>query len=151
MITTTTITTNTTNNNDDGNDNSKNNHHYHKHTTTTRMSVTTTDNPVSTTLHRAVAADHLHDYEVHLTNHDDDDDNDNEAVPAAAPNSLDAPRPAASYPPGWPSDARGYPPYRPINTGLDRASRPWGGSPVGDAFVFTMFTGVFTIAVSCSW
>lgn len=115
------------------------------------MSVTTTDNPVSTTLHRAVTADHhLRDYDVHLTS--------DEAItaPASAPapavfpatNNRDAPRAQVSNPPDWPNDHRGMPPYRPINTGLDMSTRPWNGNPVGDAFVVTMFTGVFTIAVS---
>lgn len=111
------------------------------------MSVTTTDNPISTTLHQAAAATnnnnstdaHLRDYDVHLSSTTD-------AAAVAAPNAH--PAPAASNPPNWPTDTyRGMPPYRPINTGLDMASRPWGGNPVGDAFVFTMFTGVFTVAV----
>lgn len=107
------------------------------------MSVTTTDNPVSTALHRAANnnADHLRDYQVHFTttNHDN----------AAA--SSSAAETTVSNPPDWPDDYRGMPPYRPINTGLDLSTRPWGGNPVGDAFVFTMFTGVWTVAVSPCW
>lgn len=104
------------------------------------MSVTTTDNPVSTALHRAANnTDHLRDYQVHLTttNHDN-----RVASPAAAAETT------VSNPPDWPDDYRGMPPYRPINTGLDLSTRPWGGNPVEHAFVFTMFTGVWTVAVS---
>lgn len=103
------------------------------------MSATATDNPISTTLHRAAQADHLHDYEVHLTSDGD--------IPVA-PNTDN--RPSTSTvpdPPGWDDEHRGVPPYRPINRNLDFSQRPWGGNPVGTAFVFTMFTGVFTVAV----
>ncbi|KAJ4388996.1 hypothetical protein N0V93_006458 [Gnomoniopsis smithogilvyi] len=102
------------------------------------MSATTTDNPISTTLHRAAHADHLQDYEVHL--------NSDGATPAP-PNTDNRPSaPSASNPEGWYDEHRGVPPYRPINRNLDLSQRPWGGNPVGDAFVFTMFTGVFTVA-----
>lgn len=104
------------------------------------MSVTTTDNPISTTLHRAADnADHLRDYQVHVTNHDHGATTSSSSSPPTAT--------TVSNPPDWPDDYRGMPPYRPINTGLDLASRPWGGNPVGDAFVMTMFTGVWTVSV----
>lgn len=107
-----------------------------------KMSVTTTDNPISTTLHRAAQPSHLDDYEIHLTNE--------EASPAP-PNTDSRPPPStASYPPGWGTEHRGVPPYRPINTDLDFSQRPWAGNPVGATFVFTMFTGVFTVVVSPS-
>lgn len=104
-----------------------------------KMSVTTTDNPITTTLHRAAQPSPLQDYEVLLTN--------SETTPGAAPPNRTPSRAAASNPPGWGTEHRGVPPYRPINTELDLSQRPWNGTPVGDAFVFTMFTGVFTVAV----
>lgn len=108
--------------------------------TTLNMSTTTTDNPISTTLHRAAQADHLRDYEVHLTS---------DGTTPAEPNTDNRPSPpAVSSLPGWDDGHRGVPPYRPINRNLDMSQRPWGGNPVGDAFVLTMFTGVFTLAVS---
>lgn len=107
------------------------------------MSATTTDNPISTTLYRAAQADHLHDYEIRLTS---------DGETPASPNTDN--RPSISTvpnPPGWDDEHRGVPPYRPINRNLDFSQRPWGGNPVGHAFVFTMFTGVFTVAVRFSF
>ncbi|ROV87686.1 hypothetical protein VMCG_10573 [Cytospora schulzeri] len=97
------------------------------------MSATTTDNPITTSIHRQV----LQDYEIHLTG-------DNET---AVPPNTDGPSPPASNPASWPADHRGVPPYRPVNTNLDRSQRPWGGNPVGDAFVFVMLNGVWLNAV----
>lgn len=115
------------------------------------MSVTTTDNPVATALHRAADtttatttnASHLEDYRIHLTG-------SSSASPAQAPptNSDHQPPTNVTNPPGWDDAHRSVPPYRPIDTTLDLRMRPWNGNPVGDAFVFTMFTGVFTVAVS---
>lgn len=110
---------------------------------TLKMSATTTDNQVSTTLQRTIqASSHLQDYEVRLSG-------DN--VSQAPPNTDNVPRASpsqSSNPPNWDNDHRGVPPYRPINRELDRSQRPLGGNPVGDAFVFTMFTGVVTLSVS---
>lgn len=106
------------------------------------MSATVTDNPVSTALHRATQPAHLQDYEVRLTSGD---------APAPAPPNADNPRAPVANPPGWADQHRGVPPYRPINRNLDRSQRPLGGSPVGTAFVTTMFTGVSIMSVSCPW
>lgn len=99
------------------------------------MSATTVDNPITTAVSRQV----LQDYDIHLTG--------GETV--APPNSDRSPRPTpeAANPPGWDTQHRGVPPYRPINTRLDLTQRPLGGNPVGDVFVTTMFTGVFINAV----
>lgn len=109
------------------------------------MSATTTDNPVSSTLLRAAQpGSHLDDYEVHLTS-------GNETGPAPPTNPRPQQLPVAN-PPGWGTEHRGVPPLRPVDTHLDMSERPWNGNPVGDAFVFTMFTGVFTISVrEVSW
>lgn len=100
------------------------------------MSVTTVDNPITTAVSRAV----LSDYDVHLTGHET----------VAPPNSDSRPQqtPEVANPPDWDTEHRGVPPYRPINRDLDLTQRPLGGNPVGDVFVTTMFTGVFTNAVS---
>lgn len=97
------------------------------------MSVTTSDNPLTTTIQHDV----LRDYDIHLTGHNET---------AAPPNSDNRP-PPASNPPDWPSEYRGIPPYRPINTELDRSQRPWAGSPAGQVFVFAMLNGVWLNAV----
>lgn len=105
------------------------------------MSVTTTDNPITT----AISRDVLQDYDIHLTG----DDNNDTAAPPDTDSRPPAPAPAAAVSnlPGWPADYRGVPPYRPINMNLDRSQRPWGGNPVGDVFVFTMLHGVWLNAV----
>jgi hypothetical protein len=100
------------------------------------MSVTTTDNPVTTAVPRAV----LQDYDVHLTG--------DHAPPPNPDRRPSQPASTAANPPGWDAEHRGVPPYRPINTQLDLAQRPLGGNPVGDVFVTTMFTGVFINTVS---
>ncbi|KAK0635368.1 hypothetical protein B0T17DRAFT_612245 [Bombardia bombarda] len=46
-------------------------------------------------------------------------------------------------PPGWETDYRQVPPYRPVNMQLDRASRPWGSNRVESAIIFTMMHGVW--------
>lgn len=126
---------------------SETNHTHHHHVQALKMSVTTTDNPISTSLHRAADNttsssnnDHLRDYNIHLTGSSEG---------AAPPTNTDHQPPTnVTNPPGWDESHRGVPPYRPIDTTLDLSLRPWNGNPVGDAFVFTMFTGVFTVAVS---
>ncbi|KAH9883344.1 hypothetical protein F4778DRAFT_46702 [Xylariomycetidae sp. FL2044] len=111
------------------------------------MSVTTTENPVTTTLERT-----LQDYEIRVTGADE--------LPPPAP----APAPAAwvphrdhdtpddvENPPDWPSDERrGVPRFRPINRALDREQRPWGSSPPETVFVAMMFTGVY-LEATASW
>ncbi|KAI1342619.1 hypothetical protein F5Y15DRAFT_373354 [Xylariaceae sp. FL0016] len=104
------------------------------------MSVTTTENPVTTTL-----AHTLQDYEVRVTGVSDLPSPEDGWVPL-----TDHEAPAdVENPAHWPTDERrGVPRYRPINRHLDLSQRPWGGDPVGTAFVATMFTGVFLEAVS---
>ncbi|KUI56752.1 hypothetical protein VP1G_04062 [Cytospora mali] len=92
------------------------------------MSVTTTDNPITTTINREIQQD----YEIRLTGY-------NETV--APPNADNRPPPATN-PSDWPTEHRGVPPYRPINTELDRSQRPWGGSLAIDVFLVTMLHGV---------
>lgn len=94
------------------------------------MSATTVDNPITTAVSRQV----LQDYDIHLTG------DGTVATPQ--------PTPTAANPPGWDTQHRGVPPYRPINRDLDRTQRPVGGNPVGDVFVTTMFTGVLFNTVS---
>lgn len=98
------------------------------------MSATTSDNPLTTTIDRQV----LQDYDIHLTGDDE----------TVAPPNTDNQPPLASNPPGWATEHRGVPPYRPINTRLDRSQRPWGASPVTTAFVYTMMHGVWLVGVS---
>lgn len=105
------------------------------------MSVTTTDNPVTTTL-----SETLQDYEIRLTGARD--------LPAPAPapwvplTDHQAPEGVVN-PPGWDDiPYRGTPRYRPINYNLDREQRPWGSNAIETGFVVTMFHGVWLTAVS---
>jgi hypothetical protein len=99
------------------------------------MSVTTTDNPIVT----SVRKDYLEDYNIRLTGHQ-----------TPAPPSRENAPPPVSNPADWPDDFRQVPPYRPINTQLDREQRPLvgEGGVAGNIFVFHMFTGVWIQAVS---
>jgi hypothetical protein len=87
----------------------------------------------------------LQDYEVHLTGPED-------LLPRHVwvPLLDHGPPPAGSVtnPPGWDEAHRGVPPYRPINTQLNRSARPWGSNPVEDGFVFIMLNGVWLTGVS---
>ncbi|KAG8159254.1 hypothetical protein KVR01_010915 [Diaporthe batatas] len=103
------------------------------------MSVTTIDNPVTTAVSRAI----LQDYDIHLTG-------DDTVTPPNQDSRPPQPASTAANPPGWDTQHRGVPPYRPINRELDLAQRPLGGNPVGDVFITTMFTGVF-INASLRW
>lgn len=131
---------------------------------TPTMSVTTIDNPVATTLHEA-----LQDYEVRVTRPEDlpqqqpqqhrqqSPPQDQQQPPIQqqrqvfwVPLTDHEPPAGIENPPGWPTDAerRGVPPYRPVNTRLDRSQRPNGTNGVETAFIATMFTGVWVKAVS---
>ncbi|KAH8771865.1 hypothetical protein F5883DRAFT_550665 [Diaporthe sp. PMI_573] len=101
------------------------------------MSATTIDNPVTTAVSRAV----LQDYDIHLTG-------DETVAPPDSDSRPPQPASTAANPPGWDTEHRGVPPYRPINRELDLTQRPLGGNPVGDVFVTTMFTGVFINATA---
>lgn len=99
------------------------------------MSATTTDNPITTTLQH----DYLQDYNIRLTGGDQ--------LPAQ-PNTDNHPSRIVENPPGWDDQHRDVPPYRPVNTNLDREQRPWGSNPVESAFVFHMLHGVWLNSVS---
>lgn len=106
------------------------------------MSVTTTARDGAVVA--AVRKDHLEDYNIRLTGGRDL----GQLPPPAAPSPERAP---AENPRDWPDDYRQVPPYRPVNTGLDREQRPLtGGGVVPNAFVFHMFLGVWVQAVSAA-
>lgn len=101
----------------------------------TTMSVTTT-NPVSSTVLQA-----LTDYDIHHTGDPEH------------PRTPDPPNPqrrssSSENPETWDSDHRRVPPYRPINHELRGPERPNGVNAIEVGFIFTMFLGVRTIAVS---
>lgn len=98
--------------------------------------MTTTSNVTTQNVVRLLA-----DYE--LTHTGDDDD------AAAGDSSVNERQPAStlSNPSWWPTDHHGIPPHRPIDYNLDREQRPWGGSPVGNAFAWTLLNGVGIVAV----
>ncbi|KAI0471637.1 hypothetical protein GGR56DRAFT_677527 [Xylariaceae sp. FL0804] len=121
------------------------------------MSVTTTENPVTTTLERT-----LQDYEVRVTGAADlpalQQQQGQQAGNGGGTSSSDGgvhwvplrdhapPGDDVANPAGWPTtadDRRGVPRYRPINRELDLSQRPWGGSAPETAFVTVMFTGVW--------
>lgn len=104
------------------------------------MSAATLNNPVTTTARQ----DYLRDYHIRLTG---GEDSDRERQPLAPP-SAENTRAPADNPPGWYNEHRQVPPYRPVNTELDRKQRPWGSNPVESAFVFTMLHGVWLTSVS---
>ena len=96
------------------------------------MSVTLTDNANTIQLQHV-----LQDYEIRLTGAEN-------GVPAAS-----VPRAAirVENPPDWPQNYRRVPPYRPVDTNLDREQRPDGTSPIERVFIFTMLHGVWLNAV----
>jgi len=92
------------------------------------MSVTVTDNPITSTLHST-----LQDYEIHVTGDAADIDQTlNERESSSS----------AQNPHYWPRDHHRIPNHRPINRNLNLAERPRGSHPIETAFVFVMFTGV---------
>ena len=108
------------------------------------MSVTTTDNPITTTIQQ----DYLHDYNIRLTGGSDSVEATQQ--PPAPPNTDNRPSPRVENPAGWQDQHRDVPPYRPVNRNLDREQRPWGSNPVESAFVFHMLSGVAVNSVSTS-
>lgn len=100
------------------------------------MSVTTTANPVTTTLHRSLAAD----YEIHLSGGEEGID----------PSQNPREETTIQNPPNWVQNYRNIPPLRPVNHDLDAESRPNGMNRFETAFLVTMFTGVVMVAVSCA-
>ncbi|OLN95459.1 hypothetical protein CCHL11_09453 [Colletotrichum chlorophyti] len=99
------------------------------------MSVTATDNSITTTAQR----DYLHDYQIRLTG---------DVEEAFSRGNGDAPRPVAENPAGWYDQHRHVPPYRPANRNRDLADRPWGSNGVESAFVFVMLNGCWLQGVS---
>jgi hypothetical protein len=93
------------------------------------MSVTTTDNPATTQLHRI-----LDDYTIHLTG--------SEPEPINSRKELDVENPA-----NWPQDYHNVPAYRPINRHLDFTERPNGTNLIEQLFIYTMLRGVWLNAV----
>jgi len=94
------------------------------------MSVTTTDNPTTTQLHRI-----LDDYTIHLT--------------GGEPQSVN-PREHSSVenPVNWPEDYHNVPAYRPIDRNLNFAERPGGMNPIESLFIYTMLRGVWLNATA---
>lgn len=97
------------------------------------MSVTTTSNVTTQGVVRLLA-----DYE--LTHTGDDEAADSSLNERQRVSTL-------SNPGWWPTDHHGIPPHRPIDYNIDREQRPWGGSPVGDVFAWTLLNGVGIVAV----
>ncbi|KAH8664056.1 hypothetical protein BX600DRAFT_497900 [Xylariales sp. PMI_506] len=101
------------------------------------MSVTTVDNPITTTLSMTLA-----DYEIHHT-HAEDLPSRHRWVPL-----TDHGPPPVDNPPNWYDGHRGVPNHRPVNTQLDRTKRPWGSNGVESGFVFLMLNGVWLTGVA---
>ncbi|KAI9825937.1 MAG: hypothetical protein M1819_000456 [Sarea resinae] len=104
------------------------------------MSVTTTTNPTSTHLTTL-----LSDYELHHSG---------DANPPQPPNARSIPPQLApnDNPPSWPHDHRRIPSYRPLNTTLNPAERPWGGNRFETGIIFIMLHGVrINGTVSRAW
>lgn len=99
------------------------------------MSVTTTDNARVTSVRHILA-----DYELHHSEPPED-----EAQPAPLPNEHDNPI-STSNPPGWETEWRRVPAYRPVQDQRDE-QRDTYTSAVERNFVRVMFTGVYAMAV----
>ncbi|KAK7966027.1 uncharacterized protein PG986_000304 [Apiospora aurea] len=127
------------------------------------MSVTTTDNPITSTL-----SDTLQDYEIRLTGAQDlpaaqrqqaeesapllppsqQQQQQNGGFPDWVPLTDHAAPEGVENPPDWDTEHRGVPPYRPINYNLDREVRPWGSNAIETGFVLHMFHGVWLTALT---
>jgi hypothetical protein len=99
------------------------------------MSVTTTANTQTYTLHAVLA-----DYDLHHSG-DGIEDTSLNAHPPVQPTD------SQHNPSWWPTDNRGVPAYRPINTELDQSQRRVYRSSVERVFVSVMFTGVLIESV----
>ncbi|KAK0643006.1 hypothetical protein B0T16DRAFT_459200 [Cercophora newfieldiana] len=84
----------------------------------------------------------LRDYTIQLTGGSD--------VTASEPSPAASTPAAVQNPPSWETEYREVPPYRPVNTQLDRASRPWGSNGVENVIIFAMFQGVW-LKSSVAW
>ncbi|KAK8135390.1 hypothetical protein PG984_003330 [Apiospora sp. TS-2023a] len=123
------------------------------------MSVTTTDNPITSTL-----SETLQDYEIRLTGAPDlpsaqrqraaesapllssQQRQDGGGFPAWVPLTDHAAPLDVENPADWDTEHRGVPRYRPINYHLDREVRPWGSNGIETTFVLHMFHGVWLTA-----
>lgn len=99
------------------------------------MSVTTTDNARITTVRHILA-----DYELHHSEPTED-----EAAAAPPPNEHDEPI-SESNPPGWDTEHRRVPPFRPVQNQRDE-QRDTYNNEIERNFVRVMFGGVYTMAV----
>jgi hypothetical protein len=109
---------------------------------TTANLLTMSSTATSTTLQQ----DHLRDYDIQLTgSHSTTSGGTSTSTPEAPPQVV------IENPPGWYDGHRQVPPYRPVNTHLDREQRPWGSNPVESAFVFHMLHGVWLRSVSYNY
>jgi hypothetical protein len=103
------------------------------------MSVTTTANPLSGAVLQA-----LTDYDIH---HSGNPENPRTPEPPNPQRDLSS---TVENPIDWDTDHRRVPPYRPIDQSLLGLERPNGVNAIETAFIFTMFLGVRTLAVSRS-
>ncbi len=103
------------------------------------MSVTTLANPVTTSLHRALAA-----YDLHLSA------DEYSTPPPDDPNVNRTISPSTTNTPDWVTTFRRVPHYRPINHNLSSSQRPLGQNPMEVVFVWTMMHGNWIQAVNLS-
>jgi hypothetical protein len=103
------------------------------------MSVTTTSNPVTSSVLHV-----LMDYELH---HSGSSERTKRPEPLE---SRDNPTLEVLNPAGWPTDHRRVPHYRPINRNLYMEERPGGLDPMEAIFIMTMLNGVRLNAVRTS-
>lgn len=100
------------------------------------MSVTTTANPMSTTVLQA-----LSDYELH---HSGDSEESRTPEP---PNPDTRSSQSVQNPENWDNDHRRVPPYRPISRENYGPERPGGGNALESAFIFVMLNGTGLVSV----
>jgi hypothetical protein len=99
------------------------------------MSVTTSTNTTTQTVLHVLA-----DYDLH---HSGDPKNPSEPAPPNCNTTA-----GSENPPGWDTEHRRVPPYRPINRNLDMTLRPGGMDIAETIFIATMLNGVHLTAVS---
>jgi|ERR1700722_4567211 hypothetical protein len=99
------------------------------------MSVTTSTNTTTQTVLHVLA-----DYDLH---HSGDPKNPSEPAPPNCNTTA-----GSENPPGWDTEHRRVPPYRPINRNLDVTLRPGGTNIPETIFIATMLNGVHLTAVS---
>ncbi|KAK3940756.1 hypothetical protein QBC46DRAFT_449280 [Diplogelasinospora grovesii] len=103
---------------------------------------------MATTTGTTTQQDYLRDYNIRLTG--------GESIPQLQEQveqslrTQPSSQPPIENPLGWDTEHRQVPPYRPVNTELDRDQRPWGSNGVESAFVFTMLHGVW-LKATVNW